>query len=111
LKGAHILSAVSMFKKVVPIVKCHHERVDGMGYPEGLKKEEIPFMARIIAVADAFDAMISDRHYRTKLNFEEAKSQLLQGTGTQFDEEIINKFIYELNDFDQMVREIATTYE
>lgn len=111
LKGAHILSAVSMFKEVVPIVKCHHERVDGMGYPEGLKKEDIPFMARIIAVADAFDAMISDRHYRLKLNFEDARSQLLQGTGTQFDEEIINKFVYELNDFDQMVEEIASTYE
>jgi len=111
LTGAHILSAVSMFKEVVPIVKCHHERVDGMGYPEGLKRDAIPFLSRVIAVADAFDAMISDRHYRSKLNFGEAKTQLLQGTGTQFDEEIINKFIYELNDFDQMVKEIAGTYQ
>lgn len=111
LKGAHILSAISMFKEVVPMVKCHHERVDGKGYPQGLKKEEIPFLARIISVADAFDAMISDRHYRSKLNFEEARSQLLQGAGTQFDEEIVNKFINELNDFDQMVIEIASTYE
>ncbi|ADY57429.1 response regulator receiver modulated metal dependent phosphohydrolase [Syntrophobotulus glycolicus DSM 8271] len=83
LKGAHILSAISMFKEVVPIVKCHHERVDGKGYPEGLKKEEIPFLARIISVADAFDAMMSDRHYRSKLKFEEARAQLLQGAGTQ----------------------------
>lgn len=111
LKGAHILSAISMFKEVAPIVKCHHERVDGKGYPEGLKKEDIPFMARIISIADAFDAMISDRHYRTRLNFEEAKNQLLQGPGTQFDEEIVKKFIYELNDYDGMVKEIAATYE
>lgn len=111
LKGAHILSAISMFKEVVPMVKCHHERVDGKGYPEGLKKEEIPFLARIISVADAFDAMMSDRHYRSKLKFEEARGQLLQGAGTQFDEDVIKKFIEELNDFDQMVIEIASTYE
>ena len=58
LKGARILSAVSMFKDVVPIVKCHHERIDGTGYPEGIKKDEIPFLARIISVSDAFDAMM-----------------------------------------------------
>ncbi len=111
LKGASILSAVSMFKEVVPIVKCHHERVDGKGYPEGLKGDEIPFMARIIAVADAFDAMMSDRHYRSKLKFEEARNQLLQGAGNQFDKDIIQKFICELSDFEQMVKEIAFTYE
>lgn len=111
IKGAHILSAVSMFKEVVPLVKCHHERVDGGGYPEGLKKDEIPLLARIIAISDAFDAMMSDRHYRLKLKFEEAKSQLLQGAGTQFDEELIRIFIRELDDFDQMVEEIASTYE
>lgn len=98
LKGARILSAVSMFKEVVPIVKCHHERIDGQGYPDGLKKEEIPFFARIVAVADAFDAMLSDRHYRSKLNFEEAKTQLLLGSGTQFDEDVIAKFINILSD-------------
>ena len=111
LKGAHILSAVSMFKEVVPIVKCHHERVDGLGYPEGLTKEDIPFMARIIAVADAFDAMMSDRPYRPKLKFEEARTQLLEGSGSQFDEEIVNKFVFELDDFNQMINEIAATYE
>ncbi len=111
LKGARILSAVSMFKEVVPIVKCHHERIDGKGYPEGLKGEEIPFLARIIAVADAFDAMMSDRHYRSKLKFAEAKNQLIQGAGTQFDKEIIEKFIEQLSDFNQMVKEVAATYE
>jgi HD-GYP domain-containing protein (c-di-GMP phosphodiesterase class II) len=55
--------------------------------------------------------MMSDRHYRSKLKFEEARGQLIQGAGTQFDEEVINKFVYELNDFDLMVQEIAATYE
>ena len=56
LKGAHILSAVSMFKEVVPLVRYHHERIDGKGYPDGLKGEQIPFLARILSVADAYDA-------------------------------------------------------
>jgi len=111
VRGARILSAVSMFKEVVPIVKCHHERFDGKGYPEGLKGDEIPFLSRIIAVADAFDAMMSDRHYRSRLKFEEARIQLLQGAGSQFDKDIIEKFVYELSDFEQMVREVSCTYE
>ena len=92
IKGAMILSAVSMFKEVVPVVKCHHERIDGMGYPEGLKGNEIPLLARIIAAADAFDAMMSDRTYRSKLNFSEAKNQLIQERNP-IDAEIINIFL------------------
>lgn len=111
VRGARILSAISMFKEVVPLVKCHHERIDGKGYPEGLTGDEIPFMARIIAVADAFDAMISDRHYRTRLKFEDARVQLLRGAGSQFDRDIIEKFVTELSDFENMSKEIACTYE
>lgn len=111
LKGAHILSAVSMFKEVVPIVKCHHERVDGSGYPEGLMGEAIPFMSRIIAVADAFDAMMSDRRYRSKLPFEEARSQLVEGAGSQFDQEVVNHFNLALEEFPDMIRELTETYE
>ncbi len=111
LKGARILSAVSMFKEVVSIVKCHHERIDGKGYPEGLTKDEIPFLARIISVADAFDAMISDRRYRSRLKFEEARNQLIQGSGTQFDVEVVEKFIHQLSDFEQMAKEVASTFE
>ncbi len=113
LKGARILSAVSMFKDVVPVVKCHHERVDGTGYPEGMKGEEIPLLARIISVSDAFDAMMSDRLYRTKLNLEEARQQLLNGAGTQFDDRIVKLFL-ELIDgtgYGEMLRETAATYE
>jgi uncharacterized domain HDIG len=113
LKGARILSAVSMFKEVVPIVKCHHEKVDGTGYPEGLKLNEIPFLARIISVADAFDAMMSDRLYRSKLNLQEAKQQLIQGAGTQFDKDIVEIFIklIEGDGYGNMVAETAATYE
>jgi putative nucleotidyltransferase with HDIG domain len=111
LKGAHILSAVSMFKEVAPIVKCHHERVDGSGYPEGLKGEEIPFLSRIIAVADAFDAMMSDRRYRSKLPFEEARNQLIEGSGSQFDQVVVDHFNRVLEKFPEMVRELTETYE
>jgi putative nucleotidyltransferase with HDIG domain len=102
LKGARILSAVSMFKDVVPVVKCHHERIDGTGYPEGLSGESIPLLARIISVADAFDAMMSDRIYRSRLNIDQARQQLLNGAGTQFDAYIVSVFI---NIIDRMTEE------
>ncbi|MGI6160734.1 MAG: HD domain-containing phosphohydrolase [Christensenellales bacterium] len=92
-KGAMILSAVSMFQDVVPIVLHHHERYDGKGYSDGLKGEEIGISARILAVADAFDAMTSDRHYRTHLTLEEAKKQLVQGSNTQFDKRVVDAFL------------------
>lgn len=107
LKGAHILSAISMFHEVVPLVKSHHERIDGTGYPDGLKDEEIPFLAKILAVADAFDAMTSDRNYRSRLKLEEAKKQLLNGAGSQFDEEVVEKFVVLLNDFNQLQNEMV----
>lgn len=93
IKGALILSAVSMFNDVVPLVRHHHERIDGSGYPDGLKGNEIPILARIITVADAFDAMMSDRLYRTKLSLEEAKDQIKKGAGTQFDSEVVDAFL------------------
>jgi putative nucleotidyltransferase with HDIG domain len=113
LKGARILSAVSMFSEVVPIVKCHHEWVDGKGYPEGLKRDDIPLLARIVSVADAFDAMMSDRLYRSKLNLEEAVQQLRSGSGSQFDEDVVNKFIglLEGDGYGNMVNETMGTYE
>jgi HD-GYP domain-containing protein (c-di-GMP phosphodiesterase class II) len=77
----------------------------------GLKGDQIPFLARIISVADAFDAMMSDRHYRAKLDLEEAISQLKKGSGTQFDSEIVNVFVNLLETYDTMVDEVAATYE
>jgi putative nucleotidyltransferase with HDIG domain len=93
IKGSNILAAVSMFKDVIPLVMCHHERIDGKGYPHGIKGDEIPFLAKILSVADAFDSMTSDRLYRTKLDFAEAKQQLIENAGTQFDADVVNLFL------------------
>ncbi|UOO37484.1 HD domain-containing response regulator [Oscillospiraceae bacterium CM] len=93
LKGAHILAAMSMFDDAIPLIKCHHEWIDGSGYPFGLKGDDIPFLARILSVGDAFDAMTSTRHYRSKLNLDNAKDQLIKGAGTQFDKDIVDVFI------------------
>ncbi|MFZ5989792.1 MAG: HD domain-containing phosphohydrolase [Bacillota bacterium] len=110
LKGAYILSAISMFKDVVPLVKYHHERIDGKGYPEGLKGDEIPFLARILTVADAFDAMTSDRKYRSKLNLDEAISQFKIYSGTQFDPIVVNKLLEILENYDMMLKDLSETF-
>lgn len=111
VKGSHILSAVSMFSEVVPLIRAHHEHVDGRGYPYGLKEEEIPFLARILSVADAFDAMTSDRLYRTKMGYEEAKNQLINASGSQFDRMVVENFVGLLNtSFDKMREELAHTF-
>lgn len=89
VKGAMILSAVSMFEGIVPAIRHHHERFDGKGYPDGLAGEDIELSARIVAVADAFDAMTSDRQYRTHLTIDDAIDQLRDGAGTQFDPEVV----------------------
>lgn len=109
-KGARILSVISLFREVVPIVKCHHERIDGKGYPDGLMGEQIPYLARIVSVADAFDAMMSDRRYRSKLDLNSAVNQLLGGAGTQFDKKIVEKFVLMLENYNVIKDEIAFTY-
>lgn len=93
LTGAHILSVISFFKDVVPIVRSHHERIDGLGYPDRLKGDEIPYLARIIAIADAFDAMMSNRMYRSRLDYKKIKTELIKGAGTQFDDALVREFI------------------
>ncbi|MFH1715569.1 MAG: HD domain-containing response regulator [Elusimicrobiota bacterium] len=110
LKGAHILSAMSMFKEIVPIIKSHHERIDGNGYPFGIKGEEIPLLARILAVADAFDAMTTDRKYRKKLELKDAKQQLKDGAGTQFDKNIVDVFLKILDTYDKIQEDLASTF-
>ena len=111
LKGAHILSALSMFQDVVPLVKYHHEWINGSGYPQGLKGDEIPFLSRILSVSDAFDAMTSNRRYRSKLDINHAKEQLLNGAGTQFDAKVVEIFIEVIiNHADEVMKEIEPTY-
>lgn len=91
--GAEILKHVKKLEKIIPGVKYHHEKFDGSGYPEKLKKEEIPLIARIIAVADTFDAMTTDRPYRRGLSFEIALKELKNKAGTQFDPQIVDHLI------------------
>ena len=84
--GAEILATVSEIPKLVTGARWHHERYDGRGYPDGLKGEEIPEEARIIAVADAYDAMTSHRSYRDIIPQDHVKSEIEKGMGSQFDE-------------------------
>ncbi len=84
--GAEILTTVSEMPKLVTGARWHHERFDGKGYPDGLKGEDIPEEARIIAVADAYDAMTSHRSYRDIIPQDHVKSEIEKGMGTQFDE-------------------------
>jgi putative nucleotidyltransferase with HDIG domain len=91
--GAAILKYIKSFKHLVPAVYHHHERFDGEGYPDGIKGKAIPLHARIIAIADTFDAMTSSRSYRSALSFRTALSELERSKGTQFDSDIADTFI------------------
>jgi HD-GYP domain-containing protein (c-di-GMP phosphodiesterase class II) len=92
-KSFEILQSFPSFQKIAENARLHHERFDGRGYPLGLKGEEIPFAARIILIADTFDAMTSTRPYRKGLPYEVAFEELMQFSGTQFDPEIVKLFI------------------
>jgi putative nucleotidyltransferase with HDIG domain len=93
VKGADILRPIRQLEKVVPIIKHHHERIDGKGYPDGLKGEEIPFFSRIIHVADSFDSMTADRPYRPAPGIKYAISEFKKYSGTQFDPEVVEAFL------------------
>jgi HD-GYP domain-containing protein (c-di-GMP phosphodiesterase class II) len=83
--GEHILAPIQLLRPILPIVRHHHERWDGAGYPDGLAARAIPLGARIVSVCDAYRAMTEDRPYRRALSEAEARQQLEQGTGSQFD--------------------------
>ncbi len=91
--GADILGHVKRLEKVIPGIKSHHERIDGKGYPEKIKDSDIPLIARIIAVADTFDAMTTDRPYRAALTVGEAMEELKRFAGSQFDQAVVSAFI------------------
>jgi HD-GYP domain-containing protein (c-di-GMP phosphodiesterase class II) len=93
LKGAAILEAIPALRPVLPIVRNHHERWDGRGYPDGLAQEQINRVARIVAVADAFDAMTSDRPYRPAMPLEKAFDELRKNAGTHFDPVCVRTFL------------------
>lgn len=90
--GESILVEYAPLKAALPVIRSHHERYNGFGYPDRLAGEEICLGARIIAVADSFDAMISNRTYRSGLGYEHTAQELLKGKGTQFDPQIVDAF-------------------
>jgi HD-GYP domain-containing protein (c-di-GMP phosphodiesterase class II) len=87
--GAEIVARVRALKRAAEIVRSHHERPDGLGYPFGLRAADVPLGARILNVSDAFDAMTSDRPYRRALSLEAALQELQKGAGTQFDRDVV----------------------
>ena len=91
--GGDILQGIRQFPVFEQVARYHHERYDGGGYPEGLKMEQIPYPARIVAVCDAFDAMTSDRSYRSALSDEVAISELVKNKGIQFDPYLVDAFL------------------
>jgi putative nucleotidyltransferase with HDIG domain len=98
IMGYELLKHFPHVEDVLPIVRWHHERVDGQGYPDKLCAAEIPCIVKIVSLADAFDAMTSTRVYRASLNFDEVKKQLLGNAGSQFDEAMTPLFMDVIND-------------
>ena len=109
--GAHILSNASIFADILPIVKHHHERYDGKGYPARLAGEDIPYLARIVAVADTFDAMTSRRSYRQALDFDYTMNEIERCKGTQFDPAIADVFLEILRTNQDKITEIQKKYQ
>ncbi|MCH6265616.1 HD-GYP domain-containing protein [Neobacillus citreus] len=90
--GADAVKDVEGIKDSICVIRSHHERWDGNGYPQRLKGEEIPILARVTAIADAFDAMTSSRSYRAAMPLEEAHKRIIEGMGTQFDPKLMEEF-------------------
>ena len=109
--GAHMLGDAAVFKDIIPIVKHHHERFDGRGYPSQLAGENIPFIARIAAVADTFDAMTSKRTYRDALPLSVVKEEIEKCSGTQFDPKIAKVFLDILNNDYKSITDIQEKYK
>jgi putative nucleotidyltransferase with HDIG domain len=97
--GTEILRMAPFLHRYIPVVRAHHEWYNGEGYPDGIKGDEIPLHAQLIALADAFDAMTTDRPYREALSSEEAIDEILGFRGTQFSPELADAFA-------KMVREM-----
>lgn len=109
--GVHILSNATIFNDILPIVEHHHERYDGRGYPGMLKGEEIPYLARITAVVDSFDAMSSKRAYRDSLPLDTIISEFERCKGTQFDPQIDDVFLDILRNHYDEIKEIQEKYK
>ena len=93
IEGVKILQEIKELKNIFPIIKHHHERYDGKGYPDGIKGDEIPLAARIICVADSYDAMTAERPYRKAMSKKNALEELRRNSGTQFDPHVVDSFM------------------
>jgi len=102
--GSQILGRVEFPYPVGAIVRSHHERWDGKGYPDGLKAEEIPLTARILSVVDCFDALREDRPYRKGLTRDEAIELVMEGSGTQYDPRVVGTFVTHLPEFEAEIQ-------
>lgn len=91
--GEQILAPLHAFRDALPIVRSHHERVDGSGYPDGLAGEAIPWLARILAVADVYDALASDRPYRAGLSQRAVVTIIERDAGTHFDPRVVDALL------------------
>ena len=103
--GAEILERVGFPYPVVPVVRHHHERWDGRGYPDGLRGDEIPMTARILTLSDCFDAVREDRNYRDAMTRDQAIEMLKEGSGTVFDPNVVLTFLDHLEEFEAEIRE------
>lgn len=110
LIGSHILFPAKIYSEVIPIVKFHHERFDGNGYPSKLKGSDIPYLARIVAVADTFDAMTSGRTYRDPLPMDVVISEFKKNKGSQFDPYIVDTFLEILEKKPLDIKKIQNKY-
>jgi response regulator RpfG family c-di-GMP phosphodiesterase len=98
-KGRRILEPITFMRDIIPGCYCHHEAWDGSGYPQGLMGHNIPLVGRVVAVADAYDAMTSDRAYRRALPHDVACGELERCVGTQFDAEVVKVFLHVIEDY------------
>ena len=99
IRGVNLIKHITQFEKCLPYIRHHHERIDGGGYPDGLKGEEIPLGARIIAVADTYDALSSDRCYRPRFDMQKAFDIIEEVSGTQLDADIVRLFLDNRTEF------------
>ncbi|MEW6601635.1 MAG: HD-GYP domain-containing protein, partial [Nitrospirota bacterium] len=93
IKGEEILKPIKGLRNIIPIIRSHHEKVDGSGYPDGLKGDSIHPLAKILCVADSYDAMISDRPYRPSRGMDYAVAEITRCSGTQFDSKVSEAFL------------------
>lgn len=103
-QGAEIIRTVESLQSIIPLIRHHHEKYDGTGYPAGLKGEEIPYLARVLTVIDSFDAMTSNRPYNKPKTYEEGFAELRKFSGIQFDPDLVEVFIKAISENKEQIQ-------